>query len=107
MAKSYQQVAGQNLQAITKMSPDTINFDPNGLSANGDNPPSQSIDTAPTSLTPIDIYQLRHDYSENEVRADQIYKGKRFTFTGTVVEVSAVYYKTTGQDPSGRYVYTK
>ena len=54
----------------------------------------------------IDIYQIRTDYNENEVRADQIYKGKRFVFTGTVIDVSGSHYKTTGKDETGRYIYT-
>jgi len=112
MAKLYQKVAGQNLKTVTKMSPDDINFNPNGLSASGDESrafPSTSTNRtspAPASGNPIDIYQLRRDYSENEVRANQIYRGKRFLFTGTVVEVSSVHYRTTGQDATGRYTYT-
>jgi hypothetical protein len=31
--KGYQKVAGQNLQSLTKMSPNTINYGPDGLSA--------------------------------------------------------------------------
>src|SRR5215471_15226882 len=102
MAKLYQKVAAQNLQTVTKLSPDDINFNPNGLSASGDESrASSSTNTdrtspGPASGNPIDIYQLRHDYSENEVRANQIYRGKRFLFTGTVVEVSSVHYRTTG-----------
>ena len=112
MAKLYQKVAGQNLKTVTKMSPDDINFNPNGLSASGDESrASSSTNTdrtspGPASGNPIDIYQLRHDYSENEVRANQIYRGKRFLFTGTVVEVSSVHYRTTGQDATRRYTYT-
>jgi uncharacterized protein DUF6683/putative nucleic acid binding protein len=106
MAKSYQKVAGQNLQTVTRMSPDSIKFGPDGLSATGDNSSLSSASTSATGGGPIDIYQLRKDYSENELRADQLYKGKRFIFTGTVVEVSAVYYKSTGQDVTGRYLYT-
>ena len=102
IAQAYQKVAAQNLQTVTKRSPDEINLDPNGGSAEGGAQESAS----PASRTPIDIFQLRHDYNENAVRADQIYKGKRFVFTGTVVEVSGKFYKTTGKDETGRYIYT-
>jgi len=103
IAQGYQKVAAQNLQTVTKRSADEINFDSNSGSGGGgisQEPSSQA------SGNPIDIFQLRHDYNENAVRADQIYKGKRFVFTGTVVEVSGKFYKTTGKDETGRYIYT-
>src|SRR5262249_18324582 len=98
MAKGYQQVAGQNLRTVTKMSPDDINFDPNGLSASGGAPALRSSGSdqglSEPATGPIAINQLSHDYYENTVRADQIYKGRRFLFTGTVVEVSSDYYRS-------------
>jgi hypothetical protein len=106
MMQTAQKLAGQNLQTVTKMSPDDINFGPNGLSAESGSAPASQTSPAPASGDAIDIYQLRSDYSENGVRADQMYKGKRFVFTGTVVEVSDVYYKTTGHDDVGRPIYT-
>jgi len=102
IAQAYQKVAAQNLQTVTKRSPDEINFDSNGGS--GGVGTSQEP-ASPVSGTPIDIFQLRHDYNENAVRSDQVYKGKRFVFTGTVVEVSNKFYKTTGKDETGRYIY--
>src|SRR5262245_49387008 len=99
MARLYQKVAGQNLQTVTKMSPDDINFDPNRLSAAGGARAIRPADSdqGPRSAAtagPIAINQLSHDYFENTVRADQIYKGRRFLFTGTVVEVSSDYYRS-------------
>ena len=104
ITKAYQKVAGQNLQAVTKMSPDDINFGPSGVST-GDNLQASTGSPVSVSSGPVDIYQFRKDYSENEVRADQLYKGKRFVFTGLVTEVSKVHYITAGQDASGRYTY--
>jgi len=106
MTQRSQQLAGQNLQTLTKMPPDSINF--RGTTPAASNAQDETTGTNPTppSNGPTDIGQLRQDYSENEVRADGIYKGKRFLFTGKVVEVSGAYYKTTGQDASGRYIYT-
>ena len=99
MAKLYQKVAGQNLQTVTKMSPDDINIDPNGLSAGGGAQASRPADSdqglrGPATGAPIAINQLSRDYYENTLRADEIYKGRRFLFTGTVVEVSSVYYRS-------------
>jgi len=98
MVKGYQQVAGQNLRTVTKMSPDDINFDPNGLSASGDAPAIRSSGSdqglREPATGPIAINQLSHDYYENTVRADQIYKGRQFLFIGTVVEVSNDYYRS-------------
>lgn len=103
IAEGYRKVAAQNLQTITKRSPDEMNLGTNGGSAAG----SVSQEGPSTvSAGRVDIYQLRHDYNENAVRADQLYKGKRLVFTGKVVEVSNKFYKTTGKDETGRYIYT-
>jgi hypothetical protein len=105
MARLYQKVAGQNLQTVTKMSPDSINLSGDGLATSATNETTTATAVS-ASGNPIDIAQLRQDYSENEVRADEMYKGKRFIFNGKVVEVSGTYYQTSGQDPTGRYIYT-
>ena len=105
-AKGSQKVAGQNLRTVTKMSPDDIALRQDGAAATGGSALlSQPSPTAATGA-PIDIYQLRHDYSENEVRADQLYKGKRLIFTGLFLDISGSHYKTTGHDNTGRPIYT-
>ncbi|MGH9820280.1 MAG: hypothetical protein ACRD43_08935, partial [Pyrinomonadaceae bacterium] len=38
--------------------------------------------------------------------ADQIYKDRRFVFTGSVIDVSNSHGKTIGQDSNGQYLYT-
>jgi hypothetical protein len=80
-----------------------MNLATNGVSAAGS--VSQEVPSTGSGGR-VDIYQLRHDYDGNTVRADQLYKGKRFVFTGKVVEVSNKFYKTTGKDQTGRYIYT-
>jgi hypothetical protein len=98
MAKLYQKVAGQNLQTVTRMSPDEINVDPSGLSVAGGSRSFRPADSdqghGPATGGPIAVDQLSHDYYENTVRADEIYKGRKFVFTGTVVGVSSDYYRS-------------
>jgi len=106
ITQGYQKVAGQNLQTVTKMSPDDINLGPNSASADGSGSPTVQPPAALASGETVDIYQIRSDYTENDVRADQIYKGKRFIFVGTVMDVSSAHYKTTGKDETGRYIYS-
>lgn len=89
--KGYQKIAGRNLQTVTGISPDDMDFG------------ARQTPSSPTvSGGTVDINQFRGDYSENATRADQLYKGKRFVFTGSVTDVSGNYYKTIGTDPVGR-----
>jgi len=102
----FKRFAGQNLKAVLGVDPATLDFTAEGLnSASGANNATVVSDAIPVSGGPMDIGQFRRDYSENVVRADQMYKGKRFLFTGTVIDVSATYYKSKGQDAVGRYTY--
>ena len=91
IAKMSQQLAGQNLQTVTKAPPDTLNLTDNGLSvAPGDSsstPPPSAENVAPASGGPIEIRQLALDFKENELRANQLYKGKRIVAVGKVGSV--------------------
>jgi hypothetical protein len=51
-----------------------------------DQPKSSSkntTDSEPSDLS-IEVRQLAYEFKENEIRANQLYKGKRMTVTGTV-----------------------
>jgi hypothetical protein len=90
--KVSQQLAGQNLQAVTGISPDKINFTDQGLSidreaaaVNTSVPsPSRAVNAAAenSSAGAIDYMELIREYDSNEVAADASYKGKRVRVSG-------------------------
>jgi len=103
----FSKFAGQNLKSVLGVEPGALDFTAEGLqSVNIQTNEAAASDSVAVSGGPIDIGQLRLDYSDNVVRADEIYKGKRFLFTGAVIEVSGTYYKSNGKDEVGRYTYT-
>jgi hypothetical protein len=94
--KVGQQLAGQNLQAVTGISPDKISFTNQGLSI--DREPAAAAATAtqpstePTSppdapSATVNAGKLVIDFEGNELRALQIYGGKRIRVSGTVNSV--------------------
>jgi tRNA_anti-like len=90
--RAGQQLAGQNLLAVTGISPDKINFNDQGLSieteaAAANAPaaaPAESADAPPQSgnAGTIDYMELSRQYDSNEVAADANYKGKRIRVSG-------------------------
>jgi hypothetical protein len=89
MAKSSQQLAGQNLQTVTLTSPDSLSLSGDSLTVEPtDNPgliPQAAMNSgAQTGGAAIEIRQIALDYRENWIRADRLYKGKRIIATGTV-----------------------
>lgn len=79
IVKGSQQLAGQNLQTVTKAAPETLNLSNGGLSV-----ASVANSGATQQGSPLEIRQLALDFKENELRADQLYKGKRLIVTGQV-----------------------
>jgi len=87
MAKGYQQVAGQNLQTVTKVSPDSMNLSGDGLAvtASADSAPAPQSDSGPTSVrsfshsvsATLTAAELPKAFADNEVQANQLYTGKR------------------------------
>jgi len=90
--KTSQQLAGQNLLAVIGISPDKITFtDQAGL--NIETEPAAAMATAtPASIEPtqsapaetVNAGKLVIDFEGNEVRANQMYGGKRILVNGTV-----------------------
>ena len=91
--KTSQQLAGQNLLAVIGISPDKINFTDQGLSIERE--PAAAIATAPQSPAQPTVPQnapsatisaglLVMEFEGNEVRANQMYGGKRIRVNGTV-----------------------
>jgi hypothetical protein len=91
--KVAQQLAGQNLLAITGIAPDKITFTEQGLSIDrgpeaADNSaaaPAASVNAPPpesSNAGAIEWRELLREYDSNEIGADANYKGKRIRVTG-------------------------
>jgi hypothetical protein len=81
-----QQLAGQNLQALTGVSPDQTSFTDQGLSIVTE-PNSLTADTptqARSSQQPIEHWVILREFRDNQVAAEARYNGKRVTITGPI-----------------------
>jgi hypothetical protein len=92
--KVGQQLAGQNLQSITGISPDKISFTDQGLSIEREpialsEPEVQSASPQNVAAA-INAGQLVMDFEGNEVRANQMYAGKRIRVNGTVNSIDVL-----------------
>jgi len=90
--KTSQNLAGQNLLAVMGISPDKITFTNQGLSIETE-PDAPIATSTQTSTEPgpqnvpsetVNAGKLVIDFEGNEVRANQIYGGKRIRVNGTV-----------------------
>lgn len=87
--KIGRQLAGQNLQAVTGISPDKINFTDQGLSIEreamaADNSSAAPGDTESSPGDAIEHWVLLREYRDNEVAASARYDGKRVTIVGAM-----------------------
>ncbi len=116
--KVGQQLAGQNLQAVTGISPDKINFTDQGLSIERE--PAAATATATQSSEPtspqnapavtVNAGKLVIDFEGNEVRANQIYGGKRIRVNGTVNSIDILKdgrLTLTFHSPAAGYAHTR
>jgi hypothetical protein len=96
--KASQQLAGQNLLAVMGVSPDKITFTDQGLSIETE-PDAASVTATQTSPQPapqdapaetVNAGKLVIDFEGNEVRANQIYGGKRIRVNGTVNSIDVL-----------------
>ena len=116
--KIGQQLAGQNLQAITGISPDKINFTDQGLSIERE-PAAATATATPSSTQPsspqsapatVNAGKLVIDFEGNEVRANQIYGGKRIRVNGTVNSIDILKdgrITLTFHSPAAGYAHTR
>jgi hypothetical protein len=123
--KVAQQLAGQNLLAVTGISADKIDFGPQGLTIdNGvtavndssatpagltQSPPKSTANQAAVPLT-IHAGKLVMEFEGNEVRANQIYVGKRVRVNGTVNSIEVQrngLIVLTFHSPAGGYAQTQ
>ena len=84
MANGYRQLAGQNIRTLTKMSPDSVSFGSSGLTFAADPAPQPTANATGPAAGKIEIRELAYEFKENELRANQLYKGKRITAIGKV-----------------------
>jgi len=117
--KISQQLAGQNLLAVVGISPDKINFTDQGLSI--DRGPATATAVAPQSSTlpanpqdasgeTVNAGKLVIDFEGNEVRANQIYGGKRIRVSGTVNSIDILKdgrITLTFHSPAAGYAHTR
>jgi hypothetical protein len=116
--KVSQQLAGQNLLAVTGISPDKINFTDQGLSietepaaATATTQPSAGP-TSPQNAAPATIHAglLVMEFEGNEVRANQMYGRKRIRVNGTVNSIDVQKNGSivlTFHSPAGGYAQTQ
>ena len=117
--KTAQQLAGMNLLAVTGVSPDKINFTDQGLSIEAEpvaaTARGMQSSTDPTGLQnapPASIHagKLVLEFEGNEVRANQIYGGKRIRVNGTVNSIDILKdgrITLTFHSPAGGYAQTR
>jgi hypothetical protein len=82
-----QQLAGQNLQAVTGVSPDETSFTDQGLSINtkaGATDTTQTATQARSYQDPIEHWVILQEFRDNQVAAAARYNGKRVTITGPI-----------------------
>ena len=93
--KTYRQLAGLNLQAVTGLSPDKITFTDQGLRIEREPEPDDNSVAAPTGSAgagdapaassntgAVSWARMIKEYEENEIAADAKYNGKRVRVVG-------------------------
>jgi hypothetical protein len=117
--KVSQQLAGQNLQAITGISPDKISFSEQGLSIEREPAAVAETVTEPAPLpatqqkapeATVHAGKLVIDFEGNEVRANQLYAGRRIRVNGTVNSIEILKdgrITLTFHSPAGGYAQTR
>ena len=116
--KVSQQLAGQNLLAVTGISPDKITFTDQGLSIERE--PAAAATATRSSIEPtspqnapsatVNAGKLVIDFEGNEVRANQMYGGKRIRVNGTVNSIDILKdgrITLTFHSPAGGYAQTR
>jgi len=108
------QLAGQNLQSLTGISPDKISFTDQGLSIEREAVASSAPEAQPASpqnvAAAISAGQLVMEFEGNEVRANQMYGGKRIRVNGTVNSIDVLksgQVTLTFHSPAGGYAQTQ
>jgi tRNA_anti-like len=106
------QLAGQNLLAVTGISPDKITFTAQGLSIDRDPSEVTSTSAQPTAAAPaaLNAGKLVMDFEANEVHAAQVYVGKRIRVNGSVNSIDILKdgrITLTFHSPAAGYAHTR
>jgi hypothetical protein len=87
-AATYRQLAGKVLTSISGMPPEKIQLDIDTAATTADNPSAPREESAPqapaANATAMHAAALVKEFESNEVRANQLYAGKRVRIFGTV-----------------------
>ena len=116
--KAGELLAGQNLQSVTGISPDKINFTGQGLSIDREpaaasatgQPSAAPTGPASASMASVNAGKLVIEFEGNEVRANQMYGGKRIRVNGTVNSIEVQkngLIVLTFHSPAGGYAQTQ
>jgi len=115
--KSSQQLAGQNLLAVTGISPDKIAFTDQGLSIEREPAPATVTPAQSEPISPqdppaatVNAGKLVIDFEGNELRARQLYGGKRVRVNGTVNSIDILKdgrITLTFHSPAAGYAHTR
>jgi len=117
--KIGQQLAGQNLLAVTGISPDKISFTDQGLSiekepsaapATATQPSTQPTRSQNAPMATVHAGKLVIDFEGNEVRANQVYVGKGVRINGTVNSIEILKdgrIALTFHSPAAGYAHTR
>ncbi|HEX8069318.1 MAG TPA: DUF6683 family protein [Pyrinomonadaceae bacterium] len=117
--KSGRQLAGLNLLAVTGIPPDKISFSEQGLSierepaaaiATATQPPAEPTGPQNALAATVNAGKLVIDFEGNELRALQIYGGKRVRVNGTVNSIDVLKdgrITLTFHSPAAGYAHTR
>ena len=87
-AEIYRKLAGQTLQAMSGMPPEKLRFDGESMPRDNEPAPNEEMQTGNSQTTPraaaMHAATLVKEFESNEVRANQVYGGKRVRIFGTV-----------------------
>jgi len=100
--ETYRQLAAKVLKSLTRIPPEQLRFDQETAATTADNPPAQREESTPAApaatATEMHAATLVKEFEGNEVRANQLYGGKRVRIHGTVNSIEI--------DNEGRIVLT-
>jgi hypothetical protein len=89
---SFRQLGAQNLKTILGLNPDVVEIGPNGISFAAASPDSTPDSPRTTSAQAATMHagELVKAFEENEIRANQLFGGKRVRIVGSVNSVESL-----------------
>jgi hypothetical protein len=89
---SFRQLGGQNLKTVLGLDPEAVKVDANGISFASASPGSapDSARATPAEVPTMHAGDLVKAYETNEIRADQMFGGKRVRIVGSVNSIESL-----------------